>query len=534
MSSLDERDGGQMNSSFRLTSVHAAMFGALLAGCSTQTMQRPEGPRIAQVMARPTLDAHDLALISRLSWGVSPALAKSAAEQGMKSFIDHQLHPAADDGLPPDIRSQIAAFRISQESVEQLANEISSERRQVNMIAEPERKMAAQKSLQDGLNQLAREAGTRTLLRDLYSANQLQELISWFWLNHFNVYLPKNDIRLFIADYEDKAIRPHALGKFRDLLSATLHHPAMLRYLDNDQNADKRINENYARELMELHTLGVNGGYTQKDVQELARILTGVGVNETSGKPQVRPALQLQYIRNGAFEFNPNRHDYGNKIFLGHEIKGSGLPEIDEALDILAHHPSTARFISRKLAVFFVSDDPPPAFIDRLAETFRKTDGNIASVLTIMFASPEFEASLGSKFKDPMHFTISAVRLAYGDKLVLNTQPIRNWLNRMAEPLYGHETPDGYPLGQAAWAGPGAMATRFEIARAIGSGSAGLFKAEGPDSMERPAFPQIAGPLYFESIGPTLAANTSQTLDQAISPQDWNTLFLSSPDFMHW
>jgi hypothetical protein len=133
-----------------------------------------------------------------------------------------------------------------------------------------------------------------------------------------------------------------------------------------------------------------------------------------------------------------------------------------------------------------------------------------------------------------MHYVLSAVRLAYGDKPILNTQPIRNWLTRMAEPLYGHETPDGYPLGRAAWAGPGAMATRFEIARAIGSGSAGLFKSDRPGSMERPAFPQIAGPFYFDSVGPTLAATTTQALDQAISPQDWNTLYLSAPDFMHW
>jgi uncharacterized protein (DUF1800 family) len=505
----------------------------MVMGCATQpAVRRAEAPPMMQSPSR--LSAHDVALINRLSWGVSPALAKTASEQGMKVFIQHQLHPSADDGLPAEIKAQIAALSISTEPNGQLAEEISSQRRQVNMIADPEQKQAAQRALQDRLNQLAREASTRALLRDVYSANQLEELTAWFWLNHFNLYLPKSDIRLFVGDYEDKVIRPHALGRFRDLLSATLHHPAMLRYLDNDQNADKRINENYARELMELHTLGVNGGYIQKDVQELARILTGLGVNETANKPKLRPALEVQYVRDGAFEFNPNRHDYGTKVFLGHEIKGRGMAEIDEALDILARHPSTARFISRKLAMFLVSDDPPPLLVERMVETFRKSDGDIAAVLETAFASPEFDASLGVKFKDPMHYVISAVRLSYGDKPILNPQPMRNWLNRMAEPLYGHETPDGYPLGEAAWAGPGAMATRFEIARAIGSGSAGLFKPDGPDAMERPAFPKITGPLYFDDIGPTLAAATSETLDQAVSPQDWNTLFLSSPDFMHW
>jgi len=515
------------------------LMGALLASCTTQTAQQPNVPIAAQItpaQTQPsrTLSAHDLAVLNRLSWGVSPALAQHAATEGMPRFIAQQLHPSPNDGLPPEIQAQLNALTLVNEPVDQLAHELSNERRQVVMAAaDPQARMMGLRDLQQKLNEVAREAGTRSFLRDLYSQNQLQELTTWFWFNHFNVDLRKKDVRLFVADYENSAIRPHALGKFRDLLSATLHHPAMLRYLDNDQNANQRINENYAREIMELHTLGVNGGYTQKDVQELARILTGVGVNETESRPELRPALQSQYVRAGTFEFNPNRHDYGDKIFLGHAIKGRGLAEVDEAIDILARHPSTAHFISRELATFFVSDDPPPALVDRMAETFRKTDSDIASVLATAFASPEFDASLKTKFKDPMHYVMSALRLAYNDKPILNVQPIRNWLNRLSEPLYGHETPDGYALGAAAWSGPGAMATRFEIARAIGSSGAGLFRPDAPDAAERPGFPQIAGPV-LASVGPTLAAGTNETLSQAISPQDWNTLFLSSPDFMHW
>src|SRR6201994_922000 len=177
--------------------------------------------------------------------------------------------------------------------------------------------------------------------------------MTWFWLNHFNVHMYKRDIRAMVGDYEDQAIRPRALGRFRDLLEATLRHPAMLRYLDNAENAAGRINENYAREIMELHTLGVGSGYTQKDVQELARILTGVGVNLTPDGPKVRPALRSQMVRDGLFVFNPNRHDYGDKIFLGHRINGRGLAEVDQALDILSRAPATSRFISRKLALFF-------------------------------------------------------------------------------------------------------------------------------------------------------------------------------------
>ena len=184
-------------------------------------------------------------------------------------------------------------------------------------------KQQAQKDYQQELNRLAREAATRSLLLDVYSPNQLQQQLSWFWLNHFSVHQGKHNLRAMVGDYEMNAIAPHALGKFRDLLAATVHHPAMLRYLDNEANAANRINENYARELMELHTLGVNGGYSQKDVQELARILTGVGVNLGADTPKVKPALQAQYVRRGLFEFNPNRHDYGDKQFLGQTVKGT-------------------------------------------------------------------------------------------------------------------------------------------------------------------------------------------------------------------
>jgi uncharacterized protein (DUF1800 family) len=347
--------------------------------------------------------------------------------------------------------------------------------------------------------------------------------MTWFWMNHFSVYQYKNNVRAMLADYEENAIRPHALGRFRALLGATARHPAMLRYLDNEQNAANRINENYARELMELHTLGAAGGYTQRDVQELARILTGVGLNLTSEMPKLRPERQSQYVRQGLFEFNPNRHDYNDKIFLDHTVKGRGLAELDEALDRLARHPSTARFVSRKLALYFVSDDPPAQLVDRMAQVFQSSDGDIAATLRVMLRSPEFGASLGGKFKDPVHYVVSAVRLAYDDKPILNAAPIINWLNRMGEGLYNRETPDGYPLTQASWASPGQMTTRFEIARAIGSGSAGLFKADGPQGAEVAAFPQLSNALYYQAVQKTLTPATLKALGEARSPQEWNT-----------
>jgi uncharacterized protein (DUF1800 family) len=303
----------------------------------------------------------------------------------------------------------------------------------------------------------------------------------------------------------------------------------MLRYLDNDQNAVGRINENYARELIELHTLGADGGYAQRDVQELARVLTGIGVNVGTTNPKVKPELQVQYLRQGLFEFNPGRHDYGDKQFLGLTVRGRGLAEIDEVLDRLSRHPATARFVSRKMALFLVEDEPSKALIERMADAFLRSDGDIAATLRVMFASPEFARSLGHKFKDPMHYVVSALRAAYDDKPILNAGPVLNWLNRMGQPLYGRHTPDGYPMTEAAWASPGQMTTRFEIARSIGQNSAGMFKSE---TREQTAFPQLANALYFQNIEANLSVATRKALDQASSQQEWNAFLLSAPESM--
>jgi uncharacterized protein (DUF1800 family) len=505
----------------------AALLVVALIAASAGLAAAP--PRPSDLAA---LTPQDFNLLNRVTWGASESSARDFAALGGAGFIDKQLHPTGADRLPPPAQAQIDALANAGKTLEAMAAELDQQAKTANGIADADIKQAAQKVYQDNLSRLGREAAGRLILRALYSPAQLQEQLVWFWFNHFNVHLYKSNIRVLVGDYQDNAIRPHALGRFRDLLAATLHHAAMLRYLDNDQNAAGHINENYAREIMELHTMGVGSGYTQNDVQELARILTGVGVNQTSNTPQLKPELQGAYVRDGLFEFNPGRHDFGDKVFLGHMIKGRGLAEVDEALDLLSRAAATARFISRQLAVFFVSDSPPDALLDRMTATFRQSDGDIAAVLKTMFGSPELKASLGTQFKDPMHYVISAVRFAYDDKVVLNTAPILGWLGRLAEPLYGHETPDGYPLSEAAWNGPGQMSMRFEVARAIGSGSAGLFKPEGPDAVDHPAFPQLANALYFTSLRPMLGASTRQALDQAISQQEWNTLLLASPEFM--
>ncbi|WP_298409123.1 DUF1800 domain-containing protein [Janthinobacterium sp.] len=499
----------------------------LLAGCAATAP-----PAAQHAAAAPDNAAQGIAMLERVSWGVNGGSVRQLQKEGWSAYLRAQLHPGKTS-LPPAVQAQIDAMTISQVPLDQLVMSMEQKRKESAAVMDDMAKQQAQKDYQQELNRLAREAATRSLLLDVYSTNQLQQQLSWFWLNHFSVHQGKHNLRAMVGDYEANAIAPHALGKFRDLLGATVHHPAMLRYLDNEANAVKRLNENYARELMELHTLGVNGGYSQADVQELARILTGVGVNLGPDTPKVKPALQSQYVRRGLFEFNPNRHDYGDKQFLGQTVKGRGLAELDEALDRLSRSPATAHFISGKLARYFVSDNPPEPLVARMAATFQHSDGMIADVLQTMFNSPEFRQSLGKKFKDPMHYVVSAVRLSYDDKPILNADPMLNWLSRMGQPLYGRQTPDGYPMTDASWASPGQMTTRFDIARTIGSGSAGLFKTEGPQPQEKVAFPQLASALYYQSLQPTLSPATRQALEQAASPQEWNTFLLSSPEMMH-
>lgn len=496
----------------RLASPIAAIAVALLTGAATNPL--------------------DLATLQRLSWGATSASAAGVAAQGRARWIEDQLRLPADAPLPAAAQARIDALPTLRVPLATLVVDLDAQNRAANALLDPAQKKAARDAYGKAINAAASEAAARSILRDLYSPAQLREQMTWFWLNQFNVQAGKRDIRAMVGDYEDQAIRPRAMGRFRDLLEATLRHPAMLRYLDNDQNAAGRINENYARELLELHSMGVGAGYSQKDVQELARILTGVGVDLKPEPPRLKPAWQPLYVRAGLFEFNPARHDFGDKQFLGHVIKGSGFGEVEQALDLIAAAPATAHHVSERLAVYFVGDAPPPALVERMADSFRRSKGDTTQVLRTLFRSREFEASLGRGFKDPMHYAISAVRLAYDDRVILNTAPIAGWLNRMGEGLYARETPDGYPLTSAAWTGPGQLASRFEIARQIGGGSSGLFRGPAPGAGDAPAFPQLQNALFFDGLQQGLSPKTRDTLAQAVSPQEWNALFLSSPEFM--
>jgi uncharacterized protein (DUF1800 family) len=328
------------------------------------------------------------------------------------------------------------------------------------------------------------------LLRAIYSERQLQEVMDDFWFNHFNVFIGKGADHYLLTSYERDVIRPHSLGKFEDLLVATAQSPAMLFYLDNwlsvGPNSDvangipkgnndswkrraknsgpvkqakgKRngLNENYGRELMELHTLGVNGGYTQKDVTEVARVFTG---------------WTLQQPRQGGgFTFEERMHEPGDKVVLGRRIKAKGEKEGFEVLHILAHHPSTAKFVCTKLAVRFVSDDPPPALVDRMSQTFLKKDGDIRQVLKTMFASPEFWAAdtYRAKVKTPLEFTVSAVRASGAE--VSNAAPLARQLQNMGMQLYGAQPPTGYSMKATAWVNSSALLGRMNFSLALTTG----------------------------------------------------------------
>jgi uncharacterized protein (DUF1800 family) len=516
----------------------AGVRAAIPAGVAALTLLActapvPRGDIAAQQPASTppliSMRREDVLWLERLGFGLDSRIVADYRRLGRERLLEQQLD-AHDNVLPPAIASQIEAMDLSHLEPSQRLAEVQAAYKSINAMADGPEKELARKTLNDSGNKLAYEAARRDLLRALYSPSQLQEQMVWFWLNHFSVHQYKANLRWLVGDYEEHAIRPHALGHFKNLVLATLEHPAMLQYLDNQQNAAGHINENYARELMELHTLGVDAGYTQQDVQQLARILTGVGINSGEA-PRLKPQWQPLYVRRGAFEFNPARHDFGDKILLGQPIAGKGFAEIDDAVTLIVRQPACAHFISRQLAGYFVADSPPPQLVDKMAQTFQRTDGDISAVLRTMFLAREFSASLGGKFKDPMRYVVSAMRFAYDGRAISNTRPMLNWLNALGEAPYNRPTPDGYPLSEANWASPGQISRRFEIARAIGSGNAGLFDPEDGTPATGSGFPQLSNRLYFETLQPFLAANTRTALERANSQQEWNTFLLSSPDF---
>jgi uncharacterized protein (DUF1800 family) len=512
-----------------------SLLAAIAAAAAIAVPTASTPPKAAQ------LSRGELRWLSRVTFGIDSATLARYRMLGREKFLDEQLHPPADD--PPRLLAAIAALQVSRQTAQARIAANRAEQQRIAALAAETDKQQARTALNQAGGQVVYETAKRHLMRALVSPSQLREQLTWFWMNHFSVFSGKANVRWTLAEYEERAVRAHALGRFSDLVLATATAPAMLEYLDNAQSAAARINENYARELMELHTLGVSGGasgstYTQTDVQELARVLTGVGLNLTDAAPRLPPNQQALYVRAGLFEFNPARHDFGAKTVLGHTIAGRGLPEVEEAIVLLCRQPATARFISLKLATYFVADAPPPALVEKMARTFLKTDGSIAAVLREMFLDRSFTAALDmpqptlEKFKDPLQFVVSSMRLAYDGKWITNHHPAVNWLQQLGEPLYGRVTPDGYPLTEAGWSSSGQLVRRFEIARAIGSGNAGLFNEDDNTPGPGTGFPMLGSRVFFDAIDPALSARTREAFGSAASQQEWNMLLLASPDWM--
>jgi uncharacterized protein (DUF1800 family) len=541
-----------------------------------------------------------LHVLNRLAFGPRPGDFEMVSAIGPEHYVQQQLHPQSI-AIPGDLTervnelqtlhmSPIALFTRYERPIEQARKQAKADSGGDKMAIKD-----ATKDLRIQERAVMREAVEARMMRAIEGPRQLQEVMTAFWFNHFNIFAGKGLDNIWTGAFEETAIRPHTIGKFRTLLGATAHHPAMLFYLDNWQNTApgspgskgkfEGINENYARELMELHTLGVNGGYSQADVIALAHILTGWGLPKPGGGggnrmrgadgmagPEMSGGMfpfmrRRQFGRFGApaidpsgFYFDASRHDFSDKTFLGHQIQGGGENEGEHALDILASRPATANHLSFKLAQYFVADDPPKALVSRMAQRYLETDGQISAVLETMFTSEEFwdPRYFGAKFKTPYEYVISCVR-ATGVP-VRNYRPLYGTMQILGMPLYACQTPNGYANTADTWLNPDAMMTRLSFATALGSGNLPLENppfeedADGGGEMhhEPPVVPRNAGRkvnINFETAphGPKMTppdpVQLAATLGDYFSPATAEAveasptqlrapLILGSPEFM--
>jgi uncharacterized protein (DUF1800 family) len=430
--------------------------------------------REAGVLAPPALAPQEMVehFLSRMTFGARPADRDRIQRVGISAFFEEQLHPEQLDDSA--LQQRLQAFEVVQSGPDALMEHFVDEqriRRQEQMLSDepPAPEDAAPESPAPPTPGPKRDYATQLaaakVLRAVESPRQLQEVMVDFWFNHFNVFAGKDAEAALLPSYEETALRRHALGTFPELLEATAHSPAMLIYLDNWRSAAPRprsrqrrgINENYARELLELQTLGVDGGYTQKDVVEVARCFTGWTVDQPRKDPR--------------FAFRPQLHDFGEKRVLGHVIAaGGGVSDGEQVLRILETHPATARFIATKLARRFVSDDPPPALVDRLAATWSRTGGDIASMLRVIVESPEFwsRRALRAKVRSPLELVAGEVR-ALGAR-VDDPMVLARVVARIGEPLYGAQPPTGYPDRAQTWLSPGALLARIDFGLRLARG----------------------------------------------------------------
>ncbi len=547
---------------------------ATMAGCALRTApvtaEDHQSPPAVSASSDERAVTH---LLSRSTFGPRPGEAEQVARLGIKAFIDLQLHPERMDDSR--LEARLATLPTLAASPRTLAEDYvkpaDAERRRrvaeraaarspskeggASAAAAPSTPRAPEPEVFKREREIQTDLFEQKILRAVYSERQLQEVLVDFWFNHFNVFIGKGPVRIYLADYEQSIIRPRVFGRFRDLLGAVAQSPAMLFYLDNWLSTDpggphparraepgavrpgmrsmasppakpparpapgrSGLNENYARELMELHTLGVDGGYTQRDVTEVARCFTGW----TIAGP----------YNGGGFAFDPRRHDEGRKVVLGHVIKaGGGKSDGDAVLDILASQPATARFIATKLVRRLVADDPPPTLVDRAAARFRETGGDLREVVRTILLSREFTspAAYRAKLKTPFEFVVSALRATHAR--IDHAAPAVNALRLLGMPVYGCLPPTGYADRADGWSTAGALLDRMSFATALSSNRLpgivvdlpGLLGSTDP-AVERTRMPRVL-------IGPYETRATSSVLERQTSLPEEAALALGSPEF---
>ena len=501
------------------------------------------GPR-PSAASFPNDDRTIVHLLNRTGFGPRPGDVERVRRMGVERYIDLQLHPERiADGEMPGRLAALETIGLSSRAIaeryEQPVLEARREKREMKADGAQNEKPQATPE-QRRANQVVMELGEQKVLRAVFSERQLQEVLTDFWFNHFNVDARKGVDRFLLTEYERETIRPHVLGKFRDLLEATAKSPAMLFYLDNwmsasavpsprparvvrgrfgqplfvpgrplaagqGNNPRKGLNENYGRELMELHTLGVDGGYTQRDVTEVARAFTGWTIRQPR--------------QGGGFTFEPRLHDDGEKLVLGHRIKaGGGVHDGEQVLDILAAHPSTARFIATKLVRRFVSDAPPPSLVDRAAARFTATKGDLRETMRTILTSREFLApeAYRAKVKTPFDFVVSAARATGVD--VPDGALLVRAVQQLGMPLYQCQPPTGYSDAGDAWVNTGALVNRMNFAVQLTGGR----------------MPGVTPSTYdwvTDSLPNDFSDTTRATIAKATTPQQIAALTLGAPEF---
>jgi len=519
--------------------------------------------------------------LNRLAFGPRPGDVDRVLASGIDSWIEQQLHPerisdsiadAKLHGLPTLSMSTGELFEKFERPLREARRERKAEAGKgpnakdgAEGAAFDVQKLRDQIPPENRPRRIIEELAASRVLRASYSERQLNEVLVDFWMNHFNVFAAKGLDRVFVTSFERDTIRPHIWGRFEDLLMATAKSPAMLFYLDNaqstaelanrpqtralalrqwflGQNPEMRrraksagLNENYARELMELHTLGVDGGYTQKDVTELARVLTGWSIDRRGEEP-------------GAFLFRPALHDIGSKTVLGYRFSGGGIEEGERMIHILARHPSTARHIAFQLCQRFVADDPPRELVERVAKVFLATDGDLRQTVKAILQSPEFfdPKFYRAKVKSPFEYAVSAVRASGAD--TDGRMPIVRAIAQMGEPLYLCQPPTGYSDAASAWVNTGALVARLNFALGLAANrlpgtDVDIAQLVKPEEAADPK--KSVDALSCALTGGELTVETRQTIEKrlevrAASPDDpsANTqlpliagLILGSPEF---